>query len=113
MRVPSVTRPRGRDATRSPPPPGPGGAPVAGRVALGLRIDTRVTPRRRIAMRMGRTRFLALAVAALVLALAGPARADNTQGITDTTIRIGNIGPYTGDASSYSALNFGPTAYFR
>ena len=64
-------------------------------------------------MRMGRTRFLALAVAAVALALAGPARADNTQGITDTTIKIGNIGPYTGDASSFSALNYGPTAYFR
>jgi branched-chain amino acid transport system substrate-binding protein len=49
----------------------------------------------------------------LALAAAGPVAADNTQGITDTTIRIGNIGPYTGDASSFSALNFGPTAYFR
>jgi branched-chain amino acid transport system substrate-binding protein len=55
-----------------------------------------------------------LGLALLTLAL-GPvtAGADNMQGITDTTIKIGNIGPYTGDASSYSALNYGPLAYFR
>jgi branched-chain amino acid transport system substrate-binding protein len=58
--------------------------------------------------------FVAAAVAlALALGAGGAATAENTQGITETTIRIGNVGPYTGDASSYSALNFGPTAYFR
>ena len=55
-----------------------------------------------------------LAIVLLALALsAAPARADDTQGITQTTIKIGNMGPYTGDNSSYSALNFGPAAYFR
>jgi branched-chain amino acid transport system substrate-binding protein len=62
-----------------------------------------------------RARFLtALGLALLALVSGpGPAGAENTQGITDTTIKIGNIGPYTGDASSFSALNYGPTAYFR
>src|SRR4029450_10998254 len=55
---------------------------------------------------------LGLALMALILGPA-PAGADNLQGITDTSIKIGSIGPYTGDNSSYSALNFGPLAYFR
>lgn len=54
----------------------------------------------------------ALAIALLALG-AAPAAADNMQGISETTIKIGNLGPYTGDASSFSALNYGPTAYFR
>ena len=62
-----------------------------------------------------RSRLTLVAAAASLLALAwsGPAAADSTQGITDTTIKIGNMGPYTGDASSFSALNYGPLAYFR
>lgn len=62
-----------------------------------------------------RSRIIVAATIALALALGagGAATADNTQGITETSIKIGNLGPYTGDASSYSALNFGPTAYFR
>jgi branched-chain amino acid transport system substrate-binding protein len=62
-----------------------------------------------------RARFLMiLGLALLTLTLgAAPAGADNLQGISDTTIKIGNIGPYTGDASSFSALNYGPMAYFR
>src|SRR5262249_22980055 len=69
-------------------------------------------PRRRIALP---SRLTLRVVAALLLALAlpGPAGADSVQGITDTTIKIGNMGPYTGDASSFSALNYGPLAYFR
>jgi len=59
-------------------------------------------------------RFTALGLALLISTLGSiTARADSTQGITDTTIRIGNMGPYTGDASSFSALNYGPMAYFR
>ncbi|MGH7264775.1 MAG: ABC transporter substrate-binding protein [Candidatus Rokuibacteriota bacterium] len=62
-----------------------------------------------------RSKIILAATIALSLALGAgaAAAADDTQGITETTIRIGNLGPYTGDASSYSALNFGPTAYFR
>jgi branched-chain amino acid transport system substrate-binding protein len=62
--------------------------------------------------RVGRISVLWVAVLGLVFVGRG-AGADNTQGITETTIKVANIGPYTGDASSYSALNFGPTAYFR
>ena len=59
-------------------------------------------------------RFTALGLALLLSTLGSiTARADSTQGITDTTIRIGNMGPYTGDASSFTALNYGPMAYFR
>ena len=62
-----------------------------------------------------RSRVVLAAVTATLLALAGvtAAVAQTTQGITDTTIKIGNLGPYTGDASSFSALNYGPTAYLR
>src|SRR5215471_13875829 len=49
----------------------------------------------------------------LVLALALPANADNTQGISDTTIRIGNLGPFSGPQSTFTPLNYGPEAYFR
>ena len=56
--------------------------------------------------------ILGLALLTLTLG-AAPAGADNLQGISDTTIKIGNLGPYTGDASSFSALNYGPVAYFR
>ena len=45
--------------------------------------------------------------------LAMPARADSTQGITDTTITIGNLGPFTGPSSVFTPLNYGPEAYFR
>src|SRR5262252_8301420 len=59
-------------------------------------------------------KLLALGLALLLSALGSTTvRADNMQGITDTTIKIGNMGPYTGDASSFSALNYGPLAYFR
>jgi branched-chain amino acid transport system substrate-binding protein len=49
-----------------------------------------------------------------VVALSGAsARAQNTQGITDTTIKIGNLGPFSGDASVFAPLNYGPEAYLR
>jgi branched-chain amino acid transport system substrate-binding protein len=57
--------------------------------------------------------FLAAGVAVLIAALAGPANADDTQGITDTTIKIGNLGAFSGDASLFSALNWGAVAYLR
>ncbi len=54
------------------------------------------------------------AAAAMVAALAAlPASADNTQGITDTTIKIGNLGPFSGDATAFNPLNYGPEAYLR
>ena len=57
--------------------------------------------------------LLAVAAGIVTLALAAPARADNTQGIADTTIKIGNLGPFTGEASVFAPLNYGPDAYLR
>ena len=59
-------------------------------------------------MRIGHALF---ALAGLALAL--PAAADSTQGITDTTILIGNMGPFSGPASVFTPLNYGPEAYLR
>ncbi len=53
---------------------------------------------------------LGVAVAAI---LAAPANAQNTQGISDKTIKIGNLGPFTGDSSIFTPLNFGPDAFLR
>lgn len=50
---------------------------------------------------------------AMVTALASPALADNMQGITDKTIKIGNLGPFSGEAAVFNPLNFGPEAYLR
>ena len=52
-----------------------------------------------------------LAALATVL-LASPASADTT-GITDTTIKIGILGPFTGNASSYSKAQIGLDAYYK
>lgn len=52
-----------------------------------------------------------LAALAAVL-LASPASADTT-GITDTTIKIGIMGPFTGNASSYSKAQIGLDAYYK
>jgi branched-chain amino acid transport system substrate-binding protein len=51
--------------------------------------------------------FAAVAVAS------ADALADSTQGITDTTIKIGNLGPFSGDSSVFAPLNWGPDAYLR
>ena len=51
--------------------------------------------------------------ALIAMAVALPASADNTQGITATTITIGNLGPFTGPSSVFTPLNYGPEAYFR
>jgi branched-chain amino acid transport system substrate-binding protein len=63
-------------------------------------------------MRFTRGSFAA-GVAILMAALTGPANADNTQGITATTIKIGNLGAFSGSASVFSALNWGAVAYLR
>ncbi|HUK07884.1 MAG TPA: ABC transporter substrate-binding protein [Stellaceae bacterium] len=52
-------------------------------------------------------------LAASVIAAPIPVRADNTQGITDTTIKIGNLGPFTGESTVFNPLNYGPEAYLR
>ena len=47
------------------------------------------------------------------LAAIASAQADSTQGITDTTIKIGNLGPFSGPQSVFTPLNYGPEAYLR
>jgi len=59
------------------------------------------------------TTILAAATAAIAALSALPASADNTQGITDTTIKIGSLGPFSGDATAFNPLNYGPEAYLR
>jgi branched-chain amino acid transport system substrate-binding protein len=44
---------------------------------------------------------------------AGQAVADEVPGVTDTTIKIGVPGPFTGDASSYSRAQIGLMAYYK
>jgi branched-chain amino acid transport system substrate-binding protein len=53
------------------------------------------------------------AMLAAAISMPESARAQNTQGITDTTIKIGNLGPFSGDSSTFAPLNYGPEAYLR
>src|ERR1043166_5939470 len=58
----------------------------------------------------------AMSVAAaivLMATMASAVRADNTQGITATTIKIGNLGPFSGESAVFNPLNYGPEAYLR
>jgi branched-chain amino acid transport system substrate-binding protein len=52
-------------------------------------------------------------IALIAMALAIPASADSTQGITDATIVIGNLGPFSGPSSVFTPLNYGHEAYLR
>ena len=55
-----------------------------------------------------------LALAAALAGLAAlPALAQQTPGVTATTIKIGNTNPYSGPASAYSAIAKGETAFFK
>ena len=56
--------------------------------------------------------FVALAIS-LLAGGAALAQTSDTQGITDTTIKIGSLGPFTGENSGFDPLNFGPDAYLR
>ena len=48
-----------------------------------------------------------------LLTTAGVAVAGETTGLTDTTIKVGVMGPFTGNASSYSKTQIGLMAYFK
>ena len=48
-----------------------------------------------------------------MLAMVGAASADETTGLTDTAIKVGVMGPFTGNASSYSKTQIGLMAYFK
>ncbi len=53
-------------------------------------------------------------IAVVVAAVSGLAIADSdTRGVTDTSIKIGNIGPFTGKAALFNPLNYGTIAYMR
>ena len=58
-------------------------------------------------------RLMATAAALSVLGTAGATMADETTGLTDTTIKVGVMGPFTGNASSYSKAQIGLMAYFK
>ena len=45
--------------------------------------------------------------------LASPAISGETTGLTKTTIKVGVMGPFTGNASSYSKTQIGLMAYFK
>ena len=64
---------------------------------------------------MKRTSKLATALAAFagVAMLAGVAAAGETTGLTDTTIKVGVMGPFSGNASSYSKAQIGLMAYYK
>jgi branched-chain amino acid transport system substrate-binding protein len=56
----------------------------------------------------------AVAVATFgVLSVTVAANADETTGLTDTAIKVGVMGPFTGNASSYSKTQIGLMAYFK
>ncbi len=57
-------------------------------------------------------RILAFASASVIF-IAGTAGAGETTGLTDTTIKVGVMGPFTGNASSYSKTQIGLMAYFK
>lgn len=58
------------------------------------------------------TRLRSALIAFLVAALPGAAGAEE-RGVTDTSIKIGNIGPFTGKAALFNPLNYGSIAYMR
>ena len=55
------------------------------------------------------------AIALSVMMLGGTAKADDweTTGLTGTAIKVGVMGPFTGNASSYSKTQIGLMAYFK
>ncbi len=48
-----------------------------------------------------------------VLSMVGAVSAGETTGLTDTTIKVGVMGPFSGNASSYSKTQIGLMAYFK
>ncbi len=62
-------------------------------------------------MRLFRTLLALVGVA--IFAGGAQAQSGNTQGITDTTIKIGSLGPFSGESTVFDPLNYGPDAYLR
>lgn len=63
-------------------------------------------------MRAIRTTLQTATVAVALAAASGLATAEE-RGVTDTSIKIGNIGPFTGKAAVFNPLNYGSVAYMR
>ena len=61
-------------------------------------------------MRIGPFFVASLAATAV---LSSATLADETMGLTDTTIKVGVMGPFSGNASSYSKAQIGLIAYFK
>lgn len=59
------------------------------------------------------SKWVVTLAAAGALSLSGVAQADETTGLTDTAIKVGVMGPFTGNASSYSKAQIGLMAYFK
>ena len=51
-------------------------------------------------------------LAAAIAVVSGPVIAQE-RGVSDTAIKIGNIGPFTGKAAMFNPLNYGSVAYMR
>ncbi|MGI9386422.1 MAG: ABC transporter substrate-binding protein, partial [Methyloligellaceae bacterium] len=58
-----------------------------------------------------KTRLISLLAGLTVFA--APTLAGDTTGLTDTTIKVGVMGPFSGNASSYSKTQIGLMAYFK
>ena len=58
-----------------------------------------------------RRKISTVALAASVALISGTAAAE--RGVTDTSIKIGNIGPFSGKAAMFNPLNYGSVAYMR
>ncbi len=57
--------------------------------------------------------LLKFGIAILACALTTMASAAESTGVTDTTIKIGVMGPFTGNAASYSKAEIGLDAYYK
>src|SRR5271166_1423210 len=83
------------------------------------RSNSRLSPREIIMKRLTRRTILAAAPAALAfggpILAAGPARAAKQYGpgVTDSEIKIGNTGPYSGPLSNASPIPISMAAYFK
>ena len=64
-------------------------------------------------MRNRITNWTSLLGALGVVSMVGVASAGETTGLTDTTIKVGVMGPFSGNASSYSKTQIGLMAYFK
>tara|TARA_R110000772_G_scaffold13200_1_gene39406 strand:- start:265 stop:1446 length:1182 start_codon:yes stop_codon:yes gene_type:complete len=64
-------------------------------------------------MRLKSKLGLSLSVLAAIGLMASAAFADDTTGLTDTTIKVGVMGPFSGNASSYSKAQIGEMAYYK